>query len=157
MPVGASRKVTKEEAIEHARKAIKLGLTPLTGKVRVDNFLMMTPDRSRLLTVCFCCHCCCMMGFYKHIPPSQLDQVISPVEGLTVEVTEGCVGCGTCLEYCIFEAISLEDGVAVHSDRCRGCGRCEINCPQNAVKISLDNPDVVADVEKRIESHLEGY
>ena len=66
----------EETALEHARKAIDLGLVPLTGKVRVDNFLMMTPDRDKLLTVCFCCHCCCMMGFYKHIPPSQLDQVI---------------------------------------------------------------------------------
>jgi UDP-glucose 4-epimerase len=157
MPVGASRKVTKEEALQHARKAISLGLIPLTGKVRVDNFLMMTPDRSRLLTVCFCCHCCCMMGFFKHIPPPQLDQVISPIEGLSVEVTETCVGCGTCIEYCVFEAISVEDGVAVHSDQCRGCGRCEINCPQNAVKISVSNPNVVEDVEKRIESHLEAY
>jgi UDP-glucose 4-epimerase len=157
MPVGASRKVTKEEALQHARKAISLGLIPLTGKVRVDNFLMMTPDRSRLLTVCFCCHCCCMMGFFKHIPPPQLDQVISPIEGLSVEVTETCVGCGTCIEYCVFEAISVEDGVAVHSDQCRGCGRCEINCPQNAVRISVSNPNVVEDVEKRIESHLEAY
>jgi UDP-glucose 4-epimerase len=157
MPVGASRKVTKEEALEHARKAIKLGLVPLTGKVRVDNFLMMTPDRSRLLTVCFCCHCCCMMGFYKHIPPAQLDQVISPIEGISVEVTDRCVGCGTCVDYCVFDAITIEDGVAVHSDRCRACGRCAANCPQHAVEISLRNPHFVEDVEKRIESYLEEY
>ena len=157
MPVGASRKVTREEALEHARKAIKLGLVPLAGKVRVDNFLMMTPDRDKLMTVCFCCHCCCMMGFFKHIPPAQLDQVISPIEGISVEVSENCVGCGTCVEYCVFEAITVEDGVAVHSDRCRACGRCVTNCPQNAVEISIDNPNFVGDVENRIESYLEEY
>jgi len=157
VPAGASRRITKEEALEHARKAIDLGLVPLTGKVRVDNFLMLTPDRDRLLTVCFCCHCCCMMGFYKHIPPAQLDQVISPIEGLSVEVTEDCVGCGTCVDYCVFGAITVQDGVAVHNAQCRGCGRCATNCPQEAVRISLDNPDFVADVESRIESYLQEY
>jgi UDP-glucose 4-epimerase len=157
VPAGASRRITKEEAIEHARKAIDLGLVPLTGKVRVDNFLMMTPDRNRLLTVCFCCHCCCMMRSFRHIPPSQLDQVISPIEGLSVEVTEDCVGCGTCVEYCVFGAISIQDGVSVHNDQCRGCGRCAANCPQEAVRISLANPNFVEDVESRIESYLEEY
>jgi len=157
MPAGASRRVTKEQALAHARKAIDLGLVPMAGKVRVDNFLMMTPDRDRLLTVCFCCHCCCMMGYFKHIPTEQLDQILLPVEGLSVEVTDDCVGCGTCLEYCVFDAITIEDGVSVHSGQCRGCGRCETNCPQGAVKISISNPNVVADVERRIESYLEEF
>jgi UDP-glucose 4-epimerase len=157
LPAGASRRITKEQALQHARKAIKLGLVPLAGKVRVDNFLMMTPDRNKLLTICFCCHCCCMMGFYKHIPTEQLNGVISPVEGLSVQVTEDCVGCGTCLEYCVFDAIRIEDEVAVHSDRCRGCGRCEANCPQDAVKISIENPNVVEDVKDRIEAYLDRY
>jgi UDP-glucose 4-epimerase len=98
-----------------------------------------------------------MMRFYKHIPTEQLDGVMAPVEGLSVQVTEDCVGCGTCLEYCIFDAIRLEDGAAVHSDRCRGCGRCEANCPNDAVSISIENPNVVEDVKNRIESYLEEY
>jgi UDP-glucose 4-epimerase len=157
LPAGASRRITKEQALQHARKAIGLGLVPLTGKVRVDNFLMMMPDRNRLLTVCFCCHCCCMMRSYRHIPTEQLDQVISPIEGLSVEVTDDCIGCGTCVEYCIFDAIAIEDDVSVHNDHCRGCGRCATNCPQGAVKISVANPNAVADVERRIESYLEEY
>jgi UDP-glucose 4-epimerase len=157
LPAGASRRISKEQALDHARKAIELGLVPMTGKVRVDNFLMMTPDRNRLLTVCFCCHCCCMIRFFKYMPTKQLDGVIPPVEGLSVRVTEDCVGCGTCLEYCVFDAITLEDGVAVHSDQCRGCGRCETNCPQDAVSISIQNRHVVEDVKNRIEAYLEEY
>jgi UDP-glucose 4-epimerase len=157
MPAGASRRITREQALEHARKAIGLGLVPMAGKVRVDNFLMMTPDRDRLLTVCFCCHCCCMMRYFRHIPTEQLDQILLPVEGLSVEVTDDCVGCGTCVEYCVFDAITIEDGVSVHNGQCRGCGRCETNCPQGAVKISIANPNVVADVEHRIESYLEEF
>jgi UDP-glucose 4-epimerase len=157
VPAGASRRVTREQALAHARKAIELGLVPMAGKLRVDNFLMMTPDRSRLLTICFCCHCCCMMRSFRHIPTEQLDQILLPVEGLSVEVTDDCVGCGTCVEYCAFDAITIEDGRAVHEAKCRGCGRCETYCPQGAVKISISNPDVVADVERRIESRVEKF
>jgi UDP-glucose 4-epimerase len=49
--------------------------------------------------------------------------------------------------------ITVQDGVSVHSEKCRGCGRCATNCPEEAVRISLDNPDFVADVENRIESY----
>jgi UDP-glucose 4-epimerase len=155
MPVGASRRVTKEQALQHVQRAAKLGLIPMTGKVRVDNFLMMTPDINKLLTVCFCCHCCCMMSYFKNIPPNQLDQVLMPIEGLVVEVTDGCMGCGTCLEYCVFDAISVKDGVAMHSSRCRGCGRCERYCPNNAVSISINNPNFREDAERRIKSYVE--
>jgi UDP-glucose 4-epimerase len=98
-----------------------------------------------------------MMRYYRRLPAEQLDQVIPPVEGLAVQVTEDCVGCGTCLEYCAFDAIIIRDEVAIHDGRCRGCGRCAANCPREAVKISIDNPDAVADVEKRIESYLDEY
>lgn len=98
-----------------------------------------------------------MMGFYKHLPASQLDQVISRVEGLPVEVTDKCVGCGTFVEYRVFAAITIEDGLSVHNDEGRGCGRCEVNCPQGAIRISIANPNFAEDVENRIEAYLEAY
>jgi len=155
LPAGIGRLVSKEKAMTHARKAIDLGLIPLTGKVKVDNSLFFVKDRGKLMTVCFCCHCCCMMGSLKYTPGNQLDEVMTPVDGLKIEVTDDCIGCGTCIETCIFDAIKVEDGRAVHSEKCRGCGRCESHCPQGAIKISIENSTAVEDIKKRITAYVD--
>jgi len=154
MPHGVSRRVTREQAHAHVDRAVSVGLVPMTGKVRVDNFIFLTPDKSRLLSVCFCCHCCCMMTSFKHIPGDYLNGIMQPIEGLTIEVTDKCVGCGTCVETCGFNAITIENGRAVHSIQCRGCGRCATFCPQQAVTITINNPNYIEDVENRIRSYI---
>ncbi|MBW1899009.1 MAG: NAD-dependent epimerase/dehydratase family protein [Deltaproteobacteria bacterium] len=154
MPHGVSRKVTKKQAHAHVEKAVGVGLIPMTGKVRIDNFIFLTPDKSRLLSVCFCCHCCCMMTSLRHIPGDYLNGIMQPIEGLSIEVTEKCIGCGTCIETCGFDAIKIENGHAVHSIQCRGCGRCATNCPQQAVNITIKNPNYLEDIKKRINSYI---
>ncbi|MBA4369725.1 MAG: epimerase [Desulfobacterium sp.] len=154
MPKGISRQVTKEEAHAHVEKAISAGLIPMTGKVRVDNDLFLIPDKKKLLSVCFCCHCCCMMTFFKHAPSDQLDHVMTPVEGMTIEVTDDCVGCGSCIETCGFDAIYIENGKAVHKDICRKCGRCERTCPNHTIKITLHNLNSVEDITERIQQYV---
>jgi UDP-glucose 4-epimerase len=154
MPHGVSRRVTREEAHAHVERAIEAGLVPMTGKVRVDNFIFLTPDESKLLSVCFCCQCCCMMTSYKHIPAEHLDKVMPRLEGLKIVVTEDCLGCGQCKDACGFGAISIESGHAVHSPQCRGCGRCERACPNDAVRISVESPTANEDAKRRIESYV---
>jgi len=154
MPAGVSRRVTAAEAHRHVDRAISVGLIPMTGKVRVDNFIFLTPDEGKLLSVCFCCHCCCMMTSLKHIPGDYLDGIMPPVEGLRIEITDDCVGCGTCIETCGFDAIRIENGRAKHNSQCRGCGRCETNCPNQAIKITIDNPNLVDDITRRIDSYV---
>jgi UDP-glucose 4-epimerase len=156
LPHGVSRKVSKEDAHRHVDRAVSVGLVPIVGKIRVDNFIFLTPDIRKLLSVCFCCYCCCMMGAFKHIPGEHLDQVMTPLEGLKIEVSDACTGCGTCMDTCIFEAIHINNGKAVHSRQCRACGRCVTYCPQNAVTITIENPDTFKDeAQRRIESYVE--
>lgn len=155
LPPQLVRKATKEEAHKHAEKAVSLGLLPLTGKVNVDNTGFLTRDTKKLLSVCFCCHCCCMMGYFKHAPAAHLDRIFPPAEGISVRVTEACKGCGTCIETCIFDAVVIREGKAVHSERCRGCGRCVTNCPNQAVRMSMDNPSYRRDIFERIMSHVD--
>ena len=155
MPHGVSRRVTKEEAHKHVDRAVEVGLVPMTGKVRVDNFIFLTPDESRLLSVCFCCPCCCMMTAFQHIPGDYLDGIMPRIEGLEIRVTDKCVGCGKCLETCGFKAISIVNGRAVHDDHCRGCGRCERTCPNGAVSITIANKNYIKDVENRISSYVD--
>jgi len=154
LPHGVCRRISKEAAHAHAKKAMELGLLPMTGKVRIDNFIYMTPDRDKLLSLCFCCDCCCILTSYKHVPGQYLDGIIQPINGLHVEVTDSCTGCGTCLDTCAFNAISIIDGKAVHNQQCRGCGRCERFCPENAVKISIRNPDYADEIKERIRSYV---
>ncbi len=154
-PENMRRPVTRRQAHAHVDRAISAGLVPLTGKVRFDNDAFLIPDRNQLLSICFCCHCCCMMRGYKYMPAEQLDEVMPRVEGFQLEITEACTGCGECLEYCGWDAIYIENGRAVHTDKCRGCGRCAAHCPQQAVKITIANPQATADVEKRMLSYVQ--
>jgi electron transport complex protein RnfB len=49
----------------------------------------------------------------------------------------GCLGLGTCVEACPFEAISMgEDGLpVVDPERCTGCGICAKACPRGVIRI----------------------
>jgi heterodisulfide reductase subunit A len=52
-----------------------------------------------------------------------------------------CAGCGTCVETCAFQAISLEKGEGVLSTAqiapllCKGCGNCATACPSKAITL----------------------
>jgi len=50
---------------------------------------------------------------------------------------DGCIGCGTCVSVCKFDAIALnEKGVAqVDEEKCTACGRCVQECPQNIIHL----------------------
>jgi len=154
LPHGVSERISREEAHEHVKKGIADGLVPMTGKVSIDNFIYMTPDRRRLLAICFCCPCCCILRSYRHVPGKYLNGIIEPIKGLVIEVTDGCTGCGTCMETCPFSAIAIINGKAVHRDRCRGCGRCESNCPEGAVRLSINNDSYADEIKNRIDSYV---
>ncbi len=154
-----SRKICREASVEeakaHARKAFDMGLVPITGKARIDNDILGVPDRGKLLTTCFCCECCCVTRFTGRGPVDLLGSLHHPVEGLSIEVTEECVGCGECIEKCYIDAIDLKGGRAIIGDYCRVCGRCAAVCPNDAIKLRLDNPGAVEDVVRRIEGVVE--
>ena len=46
----------------------------------------------------------------------------------------GCLGFGTCVKACKYDAISVVNGVAkVNEDRCVGCMACASVCPRNLI------------------------
>ena len=48
----------------------------------------------------------------------------------------GCIGLGTCVTSCPFDAISVESGVAVIDyKKCEGCGVCTHACPKGIIKL----------------------
>lgn len=140
----------KDQAKQHARKAVSLGLVPMVGKIRFDSDTLGIVDRGKLMTICFCCECCCLGRFMAPLPAHLMDRLQHPVEGMTIEVTDQCIGCGECIDACYLKAIEIVNGRAVKKDICRLCGRCAARCPQQAIKIRLENPDVVDDVVNRL-------
>ncbi|MHC1631742.1 MAG: 4Fe-4S binding protein [Methanotrichaceae archaeon] len=48
-----------------------------------------------------------------------------------------CVGCGTCVEVCEQEAITLGDDeiAVVDPEKCTECGTCVDECPSEAIHI----------------------
>lgn len=53
--------------------------------------------------------------------------------------TYGCLGLGTCVDVCPFEALSMgENGLPqVDTEKCVGCGVCAKACPRNVIHIEL--------------------
>ena len=48
----------------------------------------------------------------------------------------GCMGLGSCVKACAFDAIHIVDGVAkVDSDKCVACGKCVSTCPKKIINL----------------------
>ncbi len=48
----------------------------------------------------------------------------------------GCLGLGTCVKVCPFDAIHIVNGVAVvDRDECKACGKCVEACPKHVIEI----------------------
>ncbi|NLK26749.1 MAG: RnfABCDGE type electron transport complex subunit B [Clostridiales bacterium] len=48
----------------------------------------------------------------------------------------GCMGLGSCVKVCAFDAIHIVDGVAyVDKEKCTGCSKCVVECPNNLIEL----------------------
>lgn len=48
----------------------------------------------------------------------------------------GCIGEGTCVKACPFDAIHIVDGVAVvDKEACKACGKCVAACPRHLIEL----------------------
>jgi ferredoxin len=146
---GLGRKVTKDEAKEHAKKCREAGLVHLIGRNKLDEVWLWVSPGHKLLTVCNCCPCCCIWRTAPYLTPD-IGRKITRMPGVTVQVTGECEGCGTCVEQCFVQAISLEEGRAVISESCRGCGQCVSVCPDSAIEISIELEQSIKDSIERI-------
>ncbi len=146
---GLGKEVTADEALAHHRKAREFGLVPMVGRLRWDSIWLGVKRKDRLITICFCCDCCCYFGIYRHLP-REAAAGLQKLEGLTVQVTEACDGCGTCVGRCFIEARTLQNGRAVVGAECRGCGRCAMVCPRQAIKITLPSEEPLKEYLRRV-------
>lgn len=144
------RLVTREEAHEHIRRAGEAGLVHLIGRNKLDTVWLDVGPGERLLTVCNCC-------LWKMLPDlaPAIGSRVTKMDGVEVEVTPDCVGCGTCLGSCFVEAIKIMEGRAQIGEECRGCGRCVEACPEHAVTITIPDLAAIAGTIERIENAVD--
>jgi ferredoxin len=89
----------------------------------------------RFYAICNCCPCCCgAMQAMRHGTPMLISS------GYVSQVDEAlCIGCAECEETCPFEALSVDDGMAVIDGvKCMGCGVCVDACDVGALSLVLD-------------------
>ena len=71
---------------------------------------------------------------YKYIGISDCDTV-NKLGGGSKKCVHACLGLGDCVKKCKFDAIKLENGIAVIDAKlCRMCGVCISSCPKGIIK-----------------------
>ena len=58
----------------------------------------------------------------------------------------GCLGFGSCVKACPFDAIHIVDGIAVvDKEACKACGKCVAKCPRHLIELIPYDQKVVVD------------
>ena len=125
------RRITQEEAVSIIEAEHKRG--------HVQTAFFKKDLGRRFYCVCNCCGCCCMGVRMWNLLGGTVP-ILAP-SGYLSHIGDSCNGCGECLEYCQFNAISLdEDGqvAVIDSVKCMGCGVCEDICPLGAITLERD-------------------
>ena len=149
---------TKEQALEHTRKAIDNGLIPCIGRNVEEAEGAGVKDTGHFLSCCFCCPCCCVGAKAAEYGSSGLrgadTGMFKKIEGLEIKTDPAkCVGCGECVEVCIPKAREIVEGKSsLNSDYCVGCGRCVDACPNGALAIEIVDPNYIDAFISRLES-----
>lgn len=121
---GLGKRVTRQQAMSYFDEMQALGLVGMTDNSIKDGTV-----------ICLCCECCCsqIRGRTRwDNPDSVLESNFVP------HANDDCVGCGTCIERCFFDALSLDEQTGravVEPEKCIGCGICTLACPQEALKL----------------------
>ncbi len=63
-------------------------------------------------------------------------KIAAMVAGGSKSCEYGCLGYGSCVNVCLFDAIHIENGIAiVNKQNCTACGKCVSVCPRNLIEL----------------------
>jgi len=122
-----SRWITPEQAVEILRAEDERG--------HVHHAFFKDAMLGRFYAICNCCACCCgAMQAWRHGTPMLASSgYVCRVDG------DLCIGCGTCIDYCQFGALSINSDVAaVNANACMGCGVCVSKCTEDGLSLVRD-------------------
>lgn len=115
--------LTQEEAIATLQRASDAGLVhSVSNRQKEIGYL------------CNCCTCSC--NILRGISEIGIANTIARSAFVNKVDDDVCMGCETCLDYCQFGALSIEDGIAVvRGISCVGCGICVPSCDTEALNL----------------------
>ena len=124
---GFARKITKDEALKILKEAEDAGLIHKA-------FHPASKESKPETSICNCCKDCC--DVFRLWREGTLP-LINSTYHLSVIHRDACSGCGTCVDWCPTDAITLDsDGLAQRDEgACLGCGVCARFCPEAAISL----------------------
>lgn len=121
---GGSKEITREEALEIMRKNEE------------DGLVLQPTNYQKIDFVCACCGCCCgVLQIQKALPNPAIQWAHNYIAAVE---TEHCTACGTCVERCQVDAVTLDeknDCAVINLERCIGCGNCVVSCPSESLHL----------------------
>ncbi len=73
---------------------------------------------------------------YEYVGPLDCRIATNTPGGGPKGCPNGCLGYGSCVKACPFDAIHIENGIAVvDKDKCKACGKCIAECPRNIIEM----------------------
>lgn len=118
----AIKSLTEEEALATLRRAADAGLVHTVSNNQKGHWY-----------ICNCCTCSC--GVLRGMADLGIANVVARSPFVNQVDEDLCVGCGACVEYCQFDALTLDGIIHVNETRCVGCGVCVPVCPQDALAL----------------------
>ncbi len=129
---GTGREISKDEALEILRKNGEEGMVLQPSNTKGPDF------------ICSCCGCCCGILQMHKAFPNPVD--IWATNFFASVDSEVCTGCGTCVESCQVDAMTLDDEneiSVVDLTRCLGCGNCAADCPDEAIELRKKEVELI--------------
>ncbi len=129
------REFTKDEALDRLERAKRLGLVNniiwSSGELK-----LLGADANRTIELCSCCPCCCLMFKTRDASKAFVDS-FKGFGVCKVIAADECTHCTNCESACPFKAIHVDFhiGPSVDESRCKGCGRCEMACKPEVLKV----------------------
>ena len=118
------RAQTLDEALATLERAADAGLVH-----SVSN------NQEGLWYICNCCTCSC--GILRGLSELGIADVVASSSFVNQVDADLCSGCETCIDYCQFDALVMDDTgmMTVNDLRCVGCGVCVPKCDMEALTL----------------------
>lgn len=124
--------VIKGDAKPDGCRACKAENLKVIGEIMGVELGAPTPQRA-----CVMCSGSCHTAVYKYHYEGAQDCIAAHrMGGGDKACPNGCIGLGTCVAACKYDAIHVIDNVAVvDPEKCSGCGACVNNCPMHIISM----------------------
>jgi len=131
---GYGKRLSQEETLALIKNCEERGLVHMSDNIKDITWL------------CNCCGCCCV-SLSSHVKLGRTDTTSSDfiVSFDPERCTEAGI-CGTCVDRCQLEAITIKkegDLPIIDFEKCVGCGSCNYKCPGDALPLKRRVPSMV--------------